>query len=191
MKEPLIGPDWCIFTFYDQPSSKQLALLALERDFKYRPVHTQTQTQIDKYFWRNHEKPIQPSRHISASAPQTYHMSEWRCQLDFCLQATDFIIRFVELCLVVAGFFFFSFFFQSCRHSSSSLQLKPCVVEKQASVCGEIACLEWEGACRLQRSQSEHANSFWPSHTPCWRMHLNSQSGIPPNPPSRPPPYLN
>jgi len=27
-----VGPDWCIFTFYDQPSSKQLALLALERD---------------------------------------------------------------------------------------------------------------------------------------------------------------
>lgn len=79
-------------------------------------------------------------------------------------------------------------FFQSCRRSSSgssSLQLKPCVVEKQALVCGGIACLEWEGACRLQRSQSEHANSSWPSHTPCWRMHLSSQSGLAPKPPSQ------
>lgn len=33
MKEPLIDLDCCIFTFYDQPSSKQLALLlALEQN---------------------------------------------------------------------------------------------------------------------------------------------------------------
>lgn len=92
--------------------------------------------------------------------------------------------------LWVSVFCFFCLVFLSCRHSSSRLQLKPCVVEKQASVCGEIACLEWEGACRLQRSQSKHTNSSWPSHTTCWRMHLNSQSGIPPRPPSLPP-HLN
>lgn len=42
MKEPLIGPGWCIFTFYDQPSRKQLALMALDLNtglFTHKHTH--------------------------------------------------------------------------------------------------------------------------------------------------------
>lgn len=57
----------------------------------------------------------------------------------------------------------------SCRHSSSSrLQLDPCVVEKQAWVCGESACLQWEGAVVEQRSRSEQPTptAHHTCHTP-------------------------
>lgn len=68
-----------------------------------------------------------------------------------------------QVCCASPGCRVFLFSCWRCSSSSSSsLQLKPCVVEKQARVCGEFACLEWEGARRLQRSQSEHANSSWP-----------------------------
>ena len=42
MKASLIGPDSNIFTFYKHPSSKQLALLALERQFENRHIHINT-----------------------------------------------------------------------------------------------------------------------------------------------------
>lgn len=177
MKEPLIGSDRCIFTFYDQPSSKQLPCWRLSETLntglfthKYTHKHTRTHTQTDKEISGKQEKGIEPLFFCQCSTviPRT----KGHCQLH--LFASHWFYN--QVCWAMPGCFF-----QSCRHSSSSssLQLKPCVVEKQASVCGEIACLEWEGACRLQRSQSEHANSSWPSHTPCCRMHLNSQSGIP------------
>lgn len=170
MKEPLIGSDWCIFTFYDQPSSKQLALLALERDFKYRPVHTQTHVNMRE------STHTQMGNNFSRKQGRPFQKYQWHHQLG--LFASHWFYN--QVCCAMPGCCVF--FSQSCRHSSSSsLQLKPCVVEKQASVCGEIACLEWEGAWWLQRSQSEHANSSWPSHAPCWWMHLNSQSRIPPH----------
>lgn len=141
---------------YDQASSKQPSSLALRRELK----RTQTLKKLT----------------IKGGCTTRVNSLPGVCQ-----PARFSKIRFVKLCL--AGFFFFLFHFFSSslsrRHSSNcrsgsgggssgSLQLKPCVVEKQASVCGEAACLEWEGARRSQRSQFQHADSSRPSlsHTP-------------------------
>lgn len=67
MKEPLIGSDRCIFTFYDQPSSKQLPCWRLSETLntglfthKYTHKHTRTHTQTDKDISGKQEKGIEP-----------------------------------------------------------------------------------------------------------------------------------
>lgn len=158
--------------------------MALEQDVKYRLVHTQVST-LKRIFMKAYKQiknfpDTKGLLQITTDIPLTCCV----CCLD--LIASHFIIRFVVLCLAAV------FLFLSCRHSSSSngssssLQLKPCVVEKQASLCGEIACLEWEGACWFQRSQSEHANSSWPSHMPCWQMLFTSVLVLSPHHPLLP-----
>lgn len=157
-------PDWCIFTFYDLPSSKQLALLALAQDFKYMPTNIETNSHT---CWKKYT--------IPSSTTLLYCMS--------LFSQSDPLAMSVSFCFVL-----FCFRLQTQQQQQAPIE----------AMCGGKTGLSlwrlhaWSGRehCWLQRSQSKHTNSSWPSHAPCWWMHLNSQSGIPLRPPPLPP-HLN